>query len=217
MANTDTDQQLASLRLRIGEPSDSAQARFSVTQLLDFLNEARRRVAAATRAKAISDSQTVTPPASGSPAVYSVSDDFIWFEELTYDGRPMRLVRPQDWRDVIGSDDTVIGQPTVAMYHARQIHLFNVPSESGLTLAYRGWAYSNDLVSGGVEADFIKGVTDITVWRAAAFAKAADERSNSFEFEMAREGYGELKNQYNPRGPRYVRTGDLYMPWRPLA
>lgn len=216
MADTDADQQLTSLRLRLGEPSDATQARFTTAQLLDLLNEGRRKTAAATRCRPVEDSQVASPPTDGSPSVFSIPDDLIWVEEVTYDGRPLRLVRTADWSDVVGKDDTIQGDPVVYKFHARQITIFRAVTDSGLTLAYKGWGYPASLASAGVDSDFVKGVSDVTIWLAAMMAKAIDDRSYDFERQMALEGYADLKKQYGPRGPRYVRTGDLFVPWRPL-
>lgn len=224
----DTNDQLSSLRTRIGEPVDSDQCRFTATQLLDFLNASRREIAEDTRCYPVKDKITFTAagtayasgtaplPTSGDPFLISLTNDFIWFEQAEYDGRPMRVVRTQDWNDIVGDDDTLNGDPSVLMIHGRKLQIFRVPTEAGKVFRYRGWAYPPELVAGGVDAAFVKRVAEVCIWHAAMVIKGADERANTFESNMAGKGVAELKRQYMPRGPRFVRTGDISSPRRVL-
>lgn len=215
----DTNDQLASLRTRLGEPIDPAQARWSPTQLLDFLNASRREIAEDTRCYPVKDAITITSamlPASGSPFLISVTNDFIWAEQVEYDGQPLRVIRPIDWNDTVGNDDTIQGDPILAMYFGRKFQLFRVPTVAGAVFRYRGWAYPPELVAGGVDVAFVKRVAEVCIWHAAMVVKGSDERSNTFESNMAAKGVKELKMQYMPRGPRYVRTADLSLTRRTL-
>ena len=208
----DVTPQLADLALKVGEPADVAQQRFSPAQLLSALNEARNIFAEKTKCFPVEDSQIVTPPTS----VFTVTNDFIWLHIIEYGGRPLRLVQPGHWRDVIGDSDTISGDPCVATYHARQITIFPIPRTGGLTLFYKGWAYPPALVSGGVDSYFTEAAARGARWEAAANLKGLDERDNSFETRKATEAGAELSKQYEQKGARYVKTGDLYLPWRPL-
>lgn len=227
MATPDTDTQLALLRTRIGEPVDPNQGRWTPSQLLAQLIASRNEVAEQTRCYPVKDAidftvagSTVVPisqalPASGSPFLVSTVNDFIFLQMLDWEGRPLRVVRPQDWADVVGDDETIQSDPTVYMFFGRQLQIFGVPSSAG-TLRYRGWAYPPALVSGGVDTSFTTRPADVAVWHAAMSLKGSDERSNSHEERMAGRGIAELKKQYMPLGARYVRTGNLYLPSRPL-
>ncbi len=217
----DTNDQLASLRTRIGEPVDPDQCRFTPAQLLDFLNASRREIAEDTRCYPVKDKITFTAagtayasgtaplPTSGDPFLISLTNDFIWFEQAEYDGLPLRVVRPQDWNDIVGEDDTLAGDPAVVMLHGRKLQIYPVPEAAGAVFRYRGWAYPPELVIGGVDAAFVKRVAEVCIWHAAMVVKGADERLNTFESNMAGKGVIALKAQYMPRGPRYVRTGDV--------
>lgn len=226
MSTQTTDQQLASLRTRIGEPVDPDQCRFTPTQLLDYLNASRREVAEETRCYPIKDSMTFTAagtasgtgtsplPDDGDPFLISVTNDFIFIEQAEYAGRPLRLVRAQDWRDVVGDDDTLTGDPVVAMYFGRKFQIFRVPTEVGDIFRYRGWAYPPDMVAAGIDASFVQRVADVCIWHAAMVIKGSDERNNEHETRMAAAGLIKIKAQYMPRGPRYVRTQNLAQTWR---
>jgi hypothetical protein len=219
--------QLTLLSTRLGEPTDPAQARWTPAQLLAELNSQRAVVAEATRCYQVLDEMDFTTggsvvaplsqplPAVGQPFTVSLTDDFIWLEEMSWCGRPLRVVRPHDWRDVVGSDDTISGDPSVFLFHGRQLSIFAVPTQAG-ALKYRGWAYPPALVLGGNDVSFTIKAGDTAVWAAAFSLKGSDERSNSHEEKMMDMGLKELKSQYMPRGPRYVATGELYLPWRPL-
>ncbi len=227
MATPATDTQLATLRTRLGEPSDAAQARWSVSQLLAQLNASRNEIAEQTRCYPVKDSidftiggSVVAPvsqalPAINSPFLVSVVNDFIYLDDLTWDGRPLRSVRAQDWRDTVGSDDTLQGDPSVFMFFGRQLQIFRVPNVAA-TLEYHGWAYPPAMVSGGEDTAFTTRPADVAIWHAAMVLKGSDERNNSQEERMANRGITEIKMQYRPRGPRFVRTGDLYLPSRPV-
>ncbi len=228
MSTQGTDAQLASLRTRIGEPVDAAQCRYTPTQLLDYLNASRREVAEQTRCYPIKDSMTFTAagtaagsgtaplPATGDPFLISVTNDFIFVEQVEYDGNPLRIVRAQDWRDVVGTDDTLIGDPRVVMYFGRKFQIFQVPNVVGKVFRYRGWAYPPDMVAAGIDASFVQRVADVCIWHAAMVIKGSDERNNNHESQMAAVGIAQIKEQYRPRGPRYVRTQDLSQTWRPI-
>lgn len=220
MATPDTNAQLATLRTRLGEPEDAAQARWSPAQLLAQLISSRNEIAEQTRCYAVKDSidftlggSLVVPisqalPVSGQPFIVSTVNDFIWLDLLTWEGRPLRVMRPQDWADVAGDDDTLNGDPVMFMFFGRQLQISRVPTEAG-TLMYRGWAYPPALVAGGVDTGFTARPADVAIWHAAMVLKGSDERSNSHEDRMTRRGIDELKLQYRPRGPRFVRTGDF--------
>lgn len=227
MATPDIDTQLATLRNRIGEPSDAAQARWSTAQLLAQLNSSRNVVSEESYCYQVKDSilftqggSSVAPvsaalPTVGSPFLVSVVNDFIWVELLTWEGRPLRLVQPRNWADVVGADETIQSDPSVFMFFGRQLQMFGVPTVSG-TLKYRGWAYPPAVVSGGADASFTVKAADVGIWHAAMALKGSDERINIHEEKQYNQGIAELKKQYKPRGARYLNTGELYLPWRPL-
>lgn len=228
MATPDTNAQLATLRTRLGEPEDATQARWSTAQLLAQLISSRNEVAEQSRCYAVKDSidftvggSLVAPvsqalPASGQPFIISVVNDFIWVDLLTWEGRPLRVVRAQDWGDTAGDDDTLNGDPALFMFFGRQLQISRVPTEAG-TLMYRGWAYPPALVAGGVDAGFTTRPADVAVWHAAMVLKGSDERSNAHEDRMFTRGMAELKLQYRPRGPRFIRPGNLPVPARPIV
>ncbi len=223
MSTPTIDAQLATLRTRIGEPSDAAQGRYSTAQLLAQLISSRDEVAEETRCYPVKDSiaftvsgSVVAPvsqalPASGSPFLISTVNDFIWMELLTWNGRPLRVVRTQDWADVVGNDDSIVGEPGVVMFFGRQLQISGVPTQPG-TLMYRGWSYPPEIVSGGTDAAFTKRAADVAGWHAAMVLKGSDERNNAHEEKMTVRGIAELKTQYWPRGARYIRSGDLSIP-----
>lgn len=227
MSTPNTDAQLATLRTRLGEPETAAQARWSPAQLLAQLISSRNEVAEQTRCYPVKDAVAFTAggslvapvsqalPASGSPFIISTVNDFIWLDALTWEGRPLRGVRAQDWPDVVGDDETANGDPCVFMFFGRQLQIFRVPTEAG-TLQYRGWAYPPEMVSGGVDASFTSRAADVAIWHAAMVLKGSDERSFAFEEKQTGIGIAELSKQYRPKGPRFVRTGDLTLPARPL-
>lgn len=207
----DVTEQLADLALKVGEPADTTQQRFTSAQMLSILNQARNTVAEETRCFPVTDSQVVTPPTS----TFSVTNDFIGLLTVEFGGRPLRVVQTMHWRDVVGDSDDISGDPCVATYHARQIKIFPVPRNSG-TLLYKGWSYPSDLVLLGVESSYTDPAVRASIWEAAAILKGLDERNNTFEREQAERTKSALKKQYEQKGPRYVKTGDLYLPWRPL-
>lgn len=227
MSTPNTDAQLATLRTRVGEPEDEDLARWSPTQLLAQLVDSRNEIAEQTHCYPVKDAMAFTVggslvapvsqalPTSDDPFIVSTVNDFIYLDSLTWNGRPLRGVRAQDWPDVIGDDDTLSGEPQVFMWFGRQLQIMRVPVEAG-TLQYRGWAYPPAMVSGGVDAAFTSRAADVALWHAAMVLKGSDERNNLHEEKMMNRGITELKKQYRPRGPRFVRTGDLVLPARPI-
>lgn len=223
MATATIDVQLATLRTRIGEPVDPAQGRYTPSQLLAQLISSRNEVAEKTRCYQVKDSMAFTIggslvvplsqplPIVGQPFIVSTVNDFIWVELLTWNGRPLRVVRTQDWADVVGTDETISGEPGVFMFFGRQLQMSGVPTQAG-TLKYRGWAYPPEVVSGGSDTAFTSRPADVAIWHAAMVLKGSDERSNVHEEKMTGIGIIELKSQYSPRGVRYIRTGDIAVP-----
>jgi hypothetical protein len=207
-----TNTQLTKLRTRLGEPSDEDQARFTVDQLLDLLNEGRRHVARESRCFQVRDSQTLSVPASGVASLVSVSNDFIGLYRLEYNGRPLRPVRSANWRDVVGIDDTIRGTPSVFKYFARQFQLYQSVSQAGLVFRYEGWAYPADLVENGSDSDFNDDMAEAAIWRATVIGRDADDRDSSAAEKNAARTLNGLKAQYRPKGTRYVNTGELYIP-----
>jgi hypothetical protein len=129
MATPDVDDQLTTLRTRLGEPEDEDQARWSPEQLLAQLIASRNEIAEKTYCYPVKDSidfttagSLVAPvsqalPTVGTPFLISTVNDFIWLRSLTWNGRPLRLVRPDEtWEDVIGDDDTMNGDPLFFMF-----------------------------------------------------------------------------------------------------
>lgn len=201
--------QLSRLQTRCGEPSDPAQARFQPSQLLDLLNAARRQACEDTHCYQVKDSQ----PSQQGVKLYSLPNDFIDLEALEYDGYRLHPVRAQDWRDVVGRDDDALqGTPGVFMVFARQLQLFPVPGYTGKVLQYRGYGYAADLVLNGQDSSFVDGDADGMIWLAAALVKGSDERPNDFEMRQWARAEAVLKKKYFPKGPRYVRAGDLPVP-----
>jgi hypothetical protein len=195
-----TDQQLDLLTTLLGDGDDSNNARWSATQKLSFLNMGRRRVSELTRCVQVRDSQDTVD----GTRFYSITNDVISFYEVECGGRPIRLVRPEDWRDVVGRDDTLQGTPAVAMYNARQLQLYYVP-KTVETLRYHGWGYAADLVAAGVDADFLQPAQEASIYLASALAKKADERNSEADETEARTRMSELERQFRRRGARYVR------------
>lgn len=210
-ALTNISDQLALLRTRLGEPEAAADCRWSPAQLLAALIASRREVAEETRCYPVKDKITMTAallPASGSPFLISVTNDFINFEQAEYNGVPLRIVQPKDWRDVVGQDDTLTGTPVAVMYHGRKFQLFRVGTTVGHVFRYRGWAYPPDITAAGIEASLTDRAADVCIWHCAMVLKGSDERSNAFEEKMADRGIAALKAQYLPKGTRYVNTGE---------
>ena len=197
--NKSTDEQLAKLAERVGEPS--VGGRFTPEQLLIALNDAREWVAEETHSFQITDSQTTIV----GQARYTLKNDLIEFFALEWAGHPIKPVRPRDWRQEIGDDDTILGTPFVAKQWARQLQLFEVPAQA-LLLSLEGPAYPVELVLGGVDPDFFKRQQDCSIWRAAVVLKGLDEREVRFEREEALRLATNLENQYRRKGRRSVNT-----------
>ena len=208
----DTDTQLSKLRDRLGEPSDAAQARWTTAQLLSFLNDARNLIAEETSCFPVSDSQ----PTVAGTGTYSVGSDFIKFTDLEWKGLPLKIVRHEIWREVVGDDDTTRGAPEVCKYFARQIQIFPVP-DSVETLTYHGYAYPTALVSGGVDASFTDYIADACIWQAVVLVKVSDERPLGPEVQLLDIKKKELKKQYLAKGARYVRGGNIYVRRWPIV
>lgn len=227
MSTPDVPTQMATLSTRLGEPTDPTQARFTPAQLLAQMIASRNEIAEQTHCYPVKDSidftvggSLVAPvsqalPAPGTPFLISATNDFIYLDSLTWNGIPLRSVRAQDWPDTVGTDDTIAGDPVEFMWFGRQLQIFRVPNCAG-TILYRGWAYPPAIVIGGIDAAFSSRAADVSLWHAAMVLKGSDERSNSHEERMTNRGITELKTQYRPRGPRYVRAERLYPRARPL-
>lgn len=195
--------QLTMLQLLMGEPTDPTLARFNPTQYLIVLNMARSWLAEEARCVQIKDNQTTiaSPPTS----IYSVQQDIIDLYRLEYNGVPLDLIQPFDWRQRIGDDDTIMGPSECAKFWGRQLQLFPVPDQAK-PLIIEGWAYPADISDpNGGDLDFNNKMAETSVYRAAWIAKDADERDSKDEKEHAIEGMLQLQKQYRPRGPRMVR------------
>ncbi len=199
--NKSTDQQIAKLAERIGEPS--VGGRFTPAQLLIALNDGREWVAEETHSFQVTDSQTTVK----GQARYTLKNDLIEFYALEWAGHPIKPVRPRNWREEIGDDDTILGTPSIAKQWARQIQLFRVPDQA-LLLSLEGPAYPNELILGGVDPDFFKRQQDCSIWRAAWVLKGIDEREIRIEKEEATKLAAKLEDQYRRSGRRSVNITD---------
>jgi len=198
-----TNQQLALLRLWLGEPSDSAQARFSPTQLVLALNEGRRWFCEKSKSFHIKDSQQ-TNPSNVATNIYSIPNDVMGFWLVEWDGIPLDPVETVDWRSRIGDRDDIQGIPEVYQYFARQLQLFPVPSDQK-TLKYHGWGYAAELIDGGNDLDLTDQQARGPIWYTTWLLKGADERDDRGELAKALEISQEFMRQSKPKGPRYVR------------
>ena len=199
--NKPTDDQIAKLAERIGEPS--VGGRFTPAQLLIALNDGREWVAEETHSFQVTDSQTTVK----GQARYTLKNDLIEFYALEWAGHPIKPVRPRNWREEIGDDDTILGTPSIAKQWARQIQLFRVPDQA-LSLSLEGPAYPNELILGGVDPDFFKRQQDCSIWRAAWVLKGIDEREIRIEKEEASKLAAKLEDQYRRKGRRSVNITD---------
>ena len=199
--NKPTDDQIAKLAERIGEPS--VGGRFTPAQLLIALNDGREWVAEETHSFQVTDSQTTVV----GQARYTLKNDLIEFYALEWAGHPIKPVRPRNWREEIGDDDTILGTPSIAKQWARQIQLFRVPDQA-LLLSLEGPAYPNELILGGVDPDFFKRQQDCSIWRAAWVLKGIDEREIRIEKEEASKLAAKLEDQYRRKGRRSVNITD---------
>lgn len=192
--------QLSHLAMRLGEPENADDRRFTPAQLLLGLNTARRSIAERTRSLQCRDSQTL---AAGTKFI-NLPLDVIHFYALEWDGVELDLVPVDGWRETIGTNEDLAGAPIVAKYHARQVQVFPVPDQAK-TIRYHGYCYPSELVIGGNDADFTIRQEEAAIWQAAADMKAADERPSEYEERKAAEIVAELSRQYAPDGPRYVK------------
>lgn len=193
----------------MGEPSDTANQRWTQARFTTLYNEARRWVAEETRCFEIRDSQNTTAGLK----LYSLPNDVIGFHRVECDGIPLSPVRPEEWRHRIGEDDTLTGQPFLYKLQARQLQLFFVPN-SAMPLIYEGWGYPQDVVSGGADTDLTDPQARCAVYRAVVIAKEADERDASREDDKCQKIAAELLGQSRRKGPRFVRTPGQGRFWR---
>jgi len=198
------DDQLAFLRDLLGEPSSADDSRFTPAQLVRALNEGRRWFCENSHSFQIKDSQE-TNPAGVPTKLYATPFDIIDFYNIEWDGLPLDLVRPQHWRDKIGDDDDIQGDPYAVMYFTRQLQLFYVP-RTAKTLRYHGYGYSTTLVAGGQDTQFTDQQARAGLYRASWKLKAIDERDVAEDKGEAIRLAEEFLQQYKPKGPRYVRT-----------
>ncbi len=197
--NKTANEQLEKLAERIGEPATGG--RFTPAQRLIALNDGREWVAEETHSFQVTDSQTT----ERGKARYTLKNDIIEFFALEWAGHPITPIRPRNWRQEIGDDDTILGRPSVAKQWARQIQLFPVPDQA-LLLSLEGPAYPVELIVGGVDPDFFKRQQDCSIWRAAWILKGIDERDTSHEEKETLRLAGQLENQYRRKGRRSVNT-----------
>lgn len=198
------DPQLDFLRILLGEPSDAAQARFTAAQLLILLNSGRKRVCEETECFQVADSQTTVVGTK----LYTASNDLIGLYKIEHAGIDLAPVRSENWRAVIGDDDTIRGAPVVFKYHARQFQLFRVPVAAGL-LKYEGWAYAPALAAAGVDTDLTEAAQEASCYAASILAKSADGRNfDADDLEYGRRRT-ELKRQYKRKGARYVADASI--------
>lgn len=191
-------------RTMTGEPSDSANQRFTQALWLPLINEARRYVAEKTRSFEMRDSQT-TNPSNVATKFYTLPNDIIGFYDVEYDGEPLEPVRSEDWRDRVGDDDDMQGTPWAFKHHARILQLFYVPDEQK-TLRYHGWGYPQDLLENGVDTDYTDQQARAAVFQSVILAKMADEREVQREIDLLNSIIRELASQHRRRGPRFVRS-----------
>lgn len=200
--NKTVDEQLAKLFDTIGEPIEGG--RFTKPQALIALNDGREWVAEETHSFQVTDSQTTIVGQKR----YTLRNDIIEFFTLEWGGHTVTPVRPRNWRDEIGDDDTIIGTPVIAKQWARQIQLFPVPDRA-LLLSLEGPAYPVELLLGGVDPDYFKRQQDCAIWRAAWVLKAVDERDTKHEEAEALKLAAKLEDQYRRKGRRSVNTGSI--------
>lgn len=193
--------QLTLLRMLLGEPADLAEARLNPDQLLVLLNLGRDWLCEEALCVQLEDAQTTTKGNSQ----YSVEQDIIDLYTVEYDGVPLDLVQPKDWRQRIGVDDTLEGPPTCAKFWARQIQVFPVPSD-GKLLRIEGWMYAAELTdTDGGDLDFNRQMARTSIYRAAWIGKDLDERDSKDEEKHATQGMLKIKALNRPKGPRMVR------------
>ena len=195
-----TDNQLALLRTILGEPDDANEARFTATQLLNFLNLGRKWLCEYSRCFQVKDSQTTQVGVY----IYNTPIEVIGFHAVEYNGIPLDPISLRHWRDQVGDDDTIQGIPFIYKYFAKQIQLFYAPQEAK-TLMYEGWGYAIDLVSGGDDVDLNDYQNRGAIFYAGFLAKGSDKRNESFEYQSAMDIAENLRKQHRPKGPRYIR------------
>jgi hypothetical protein len=203
-----TDTQIERFKELMGEPDDADNQRWSDAAALRFINEGRSWLCEESRCFQIND----TLDTEVGESEYDLSRDFIGFYALSFDGIPVDLVHPRDWRGTIGDDDTLQGDPTVAKYFTRILKLFRVPGTVA-ELAFDGWAYAAALEEGGSDTDLTDEQARAAIYRAVWKAKAADEREFSEEKEEALRLMVRATKDFKPKGPRYVRRRSPGRSW----
>ena len=199
----DAASQLTLLRTKLGEPVDTALARFTPAQLISGLNEGRQFFAEYTNSVQIRYSQT-TNPGNVPTAFYSLPNDVIEFWAVEFDGYNVEPVQPRDWRNRIGRKDDIQGIPSLFKYYMRRLQLYPVPNAQKI-LRVEGYGYPVDLQVDGADPDLTDQQARASIWWAAFILKGADERENSFELDNAKAASERFRKQYKPRGPRMIR------------
>lgn len=204
--------QFAKLALRLGEPENEDDRRFTPAQMLLALNPARRAVAEESQSLQCDDTQNTTVGGK----LYNLPLDVIDFYAVEWDGIELEVVPVDQWRRVIGSNDALRGAPQCVKYHARQLQLFPVPDQVK-ALRYHGYCYPTALAVGGTDSEFTSDQEEAAIWKAAADMKAADERDFDYEEKQAARLIQKLAEQYKPKGPRYVKGSSSVNPiWHML-
>lgn len=196
------EDQLAFLRDLLGEPENPDDARLQPPQLVRGINAARRWFCEKTRSFQVKEAQP-TNPGGVITKFYQVPFDLIGIYSVEWNGIPLDLVTPIEWRKRIGEDDNIQGDPYVTMYFARQFQLFYVP-QTAKTLRYSGWGYTTPLVVGGQDTQFTDQQNQGVLYRASWKIKALDERDFAEDKSEALSVADEFAQQYKPKGPRYV-------------
>jgi hypothetical protein len=194
--------QLSLLRLRLGEPENADDARFTPSQLLLALNSSRRWFCEESHSLQIKDQQNTIVGTK----LYTMKNDVIKFYAVECGGLQVDPVTPANWRGLVGDDEDMAGVPVVYKYWARQIQLFYVP-DAVKVLLYHGYAYPTALVLNGTDGEFLDRQSEGAIWKAAVDIKAADERPFDYELAEADRVAKEFRDQYAPKGPRQVNSG----------
>ena len=202
--------QLAFLRDLLGEPANEDDARWNPTQLVRAINDARRWVCEETRSFQIKDSQQ-TNPGGVVTKIYQTPFDLIGFYKIEWNGVPLDLTTPAEWREKVGEDEDIQGDPYVVMYFARQLQLFYVP-QTAKTLLYRGWGYTEEVVATGNDTQFTDAQARTALYRASWKLKGADERDVAEDKGEARSLAAEIAKQFKPKGARYVKSPYIRSP-----
>jgi len=205
------EDQLIFLRRLLAEPVNPDDARWQPLELLDALNEGRRWFAENSKSLQITQSQTTNP--GGVPTkFYSVQNEIGAFYTMEWDGIPLTPVHSRDWRNRIGINEDLTGDPYVYKFFIRQIQLFFVPATQK-TLFFEGWAYPIELNGiTGFDSEFTDQQARGGIYRAAWTLKDSDERDSAKEERHAREITDQFFQQYRPKGPRYVRSDQQINP-----